>query len=115
MFFDFYSLFIGFTFLKVVPRSSLEATLSDLHELSAKTFLSALHGHVRRLMAERGVADHPPASDLSASAGVAQLLALLRDVLNNGAVTGGAQKHLDKVKVIKSILFCKDHYFLYVK
>lgn len=80
--------------------------MSDLHELSAKTFLSSLHGHVRRLMAERGVADQPPASDLSASAGVSQLLALLRDVLNNGAVTGGAQKHLDKVKVInKYILF----------
>ncbi|XP_054276393.1 conserved oligomeric Golgi complex subunit 6-like [Macrosteles quadrilineatus] len=82
------------TFNQVVPGSSLEATLSELHSNSEKAFLSTLQSQVKQQLLEK--VDAPP-PDLSPSPGIPPLLTLLKEIISIASVAEGRQDDINKV------------------
>lgn len=85
----------------MVPNSVLIDTLNDIYDQCHHTFLTSLESHVSRLL-ER---IQPPSQDLSPSAGVNQLLNLLRDVLSGGHIVDA--KAADVAEVNSNLNFKK--------
>ncbi|XP_054290392.1 conserved oligomeric Golgi complex subunit 6-like [Macrosteles quadrilineatus] len=82
------------TFNQVVPGSSLDATLSELHSNSEKAFLSTLQSQVKQQLLEK--VDAPP-PDLSPSPGIPPLLTLLKEIISIASVAEGRQDDINKV------------------
>nr|CAG4638356.1 EOG090X03SX [Cyclestheria hislopi] len=78
---------------QVIPNSSLLETLRDIYCQCHRSFLTALDSHVNRLL-ERIQA---PNQDLSPSAGIAQMLTLLRDVLSGGHIVDAEPTDMEDV------------------
>lgn len=76
-----------------MPDSFLIETLNDVYDQCKHTFLSSLETHVGQLL-ERV---QPPGQDLSPSAGVNQVLNLLRDVLSGGHIVDAKPSDVTEV------------------
>lgn len=92
-----------------MPNSALIETLNDVFDQCHHTFLTSLESHVNRLL-ER---IQPPSQDLSPSAGVNQLLNLLRDVLSGGHIVDAQPSDVADVKNL--MLFILFFHLLYIK
>ena len=86
-----------------MPNSALIETLNDVFDQCHHTFLSSIESHVSRLL-ER---IQPPTPDLSPSAGVTQLLNLLREVLSGGHIVDAQPSDVAEVSLLFKMPVCK--------
>nr|CAG4636061.1 EOG090X03SX [Eubosmina coregoni] len=89
---------------EVVPNSALIETLTDIFNQCHHTFLTSLESHVGRLLERIQL----PSQDLSPSAGISQLLNLLRDVLSGGHIVDAQPGDVAEVvnRVVDPLMQC---------
>lgn len=86
----------------IIPESVLVSTLSELLELSERSFSARLLKETRTALGDRA---EPPGQDLVPAVSVSRLLGLLSDVLSVALIVTGDDREKDIQRVINIYLF----------